>query len=139
MHTTKALIYTCTCIAGLVAGQTAGASIPDPGATATTVAGAGPQCERVYHLLARQGLPSARSLAREITREIVEGDGFLPDRVMLRPNRIERLSAARETRPVAGGPDPAPAGIRTGERRPGVLSSIRSGLSRVLDYLRLTG
>ena len=139
MHPKKSLIYTCTCIAGLAAGQTAGASIPDPGAAAATVAAGGPPCERVHDLLARQGLPSVRSLAREITREIVKDDGFVPDIVLLRPNRIERLSAAREMRPGTGAPDRSPAGIRAVERRSGVLSSIRRGFSRILDYLRLTG
>lgn len=125
MHTTKSLIYTCTCIAGLAAGHTAGASIPDPGAAAATVAAGGPQCERVHDLLARQGLPSVRSLARAITREIVNGDGSVPNMVLLRPNRIERVSAAREMRPLTGEPDRAPAGTRAGDRPSGVLSPIR--------------
>lgn len=138
MNATKTLLSTCTCVLGLAAGQSIGAENPEPCAHAASVAIAGEPRQRIQDLLAEQGLPSARSLAREITQEIVNGDGYVPDKANLRTYKVERDSAQRVERRSRMEPDRGAAGFRVGDRRGGVLSSLRTGLSRILQYLGLS-
>ena len=138
MNATKTLLSTCTCVLGLAAGQSIGAENPEPCANAASVAIAGEPRQRIRELLTEQGLPSARTLAREITQEIVNGNGFVPGKATLRPYKVQLVSVERVERRSRIEPDRGAVGFRVRDRRGGVLSSLGAGFSRILRYLGLS-